>query len=184
MKRIFKSAGVICLLLAVGLSAYNFYYDYSLSTNSNNELQELKANIEEKVTFLESNKEMDVVVQDGHSYIGFITIEPIGIELPVLYEYSYDLMSIAPTRYQGSYYDSLIICAHNTSSHFGKIGKLNVGDEIVFTDVNNNIYKYRVELIEILEKDDFEKMKNSDYDLTLFTCTLDGQKRVTVRANQ
>lgn len=184
MKKILRLLGLLCLFSGLTIILHNICFSYSISRNSRNELDKLIDNIEKKEISLNSTIEMDIVIQDEHSYIGYLNIDAIGIELPVLYDYSYELMSIAPTRYKGTYFDSMIICAHNTSSHFGKIDQLNIGDKITFTDVNNNEYVYKVVLTEILEKDDFEKMENSKYDLTLFTCTLDAQRRTTVRANK
>ena len=56
-----------------------------------------------------------------------------------------------------------------------------VDDVVVFTDVNGTEFRYRVGDIEILDGNDTFNMTNSDWDLTLFTCTLDSKSRVTVR---
>ena len=38
--------------------------------------------------------------------------------------------------------------------------------------------------MEILGSTDVEEMINNDFDLTLYTCTSDSQKRVTIRCNR
>ena len=130
--------------------------------------------------------EMEAITLDGNVYIGYIAIPEIGIELPVLQNWSYPNLKIAPCRYVGSIYtDDLIICAHNYTTHFGKIGNLHTDDEIILTDATGREHRYSVINIEQLPGTAVEDIKfgNADeWDLTLFTCTLGGQSRVTVRA--
>ena len=130
--------------------------------------------------------EMETVEIDGNVYIGYIAIPEISIELPVMADWSYPNLKIAPCRYVGSIYtDDLIICAHNYTTHFGKIGNLHTDDEIIFTDVTGKVHRYGVINIEQLPGTAVEDIKfgnSDDWDLTLFTCTLGGQSRVTVRA--
>lgn len=51
----------------------------------------------------------------------------------------------------------------------------------IWTSSQGNLFQYRVALIEKILPTDVEKMIDSEYDLSLFTCTLGGQTRVTVR---
>lgn len=52
-----------------------------------------------------------------------------------------------------------------------------------FTDVDGNVFLYEVVLQEVMGATAIEEMTVSDYDLSLFTCTMDGQSRFTVRCN-
>lgn len=130
--------------------------------------------------------EMETITLDGNAYIGYISIPAIDIELPVLQNWSYPNLKIAPCRYVGNIYENdLIICAHNYTTHFGKIGNLHTDDEIILTDVSGKEWRYSVVNIEQLPGTAVEDIKfgnADDWDLTLFTCTLGGQSRVTVRA--
>ena len=130
--------------------------------------------------------EMETITLDGNVYIGYISIPAIDIELPVLQNWSYPNLKIAPCRYVGNIYENdLIICAHNYTTHFGKIGNLHTDDEIILTDVNGKEWHHSVVNIEQLPGTAVEDIKfgnSDDWDLTLFTCTLGGQSRVTVRA--
>ena len=49
---------------------------------------------------------------------------------------------------------------------------------------NGNNYIYEVVTIEVLKPNQVSEMINNDYDLTLYTCTNDGQNRITVRCNK
>lgn len=129
-----------------------------------------------------AGREMPMLEIDGQTYIGYLELPTLGLSLPVMSEWSYPKLRIAPCRYWGSAYDdSLVILAHNYDRHFGRLQELAIGDPVQFIDADGVIYQYTVEKQEILEKPDVEKMVDSGYDLTLFTCTYGGRHRVTVR---
>ena len=122
---------------------------------------------------------------DGYDYIGIISIPSLGLELPVISEWSYPALRVAPCRYTGSVYtDNMILAAHNYRTHFGNIGNLVAGDYVTFEDIEGNAFHYQVSHIETLEKPDVEGMQAGECDLTLFTCTIGGAKRVTVRCDR
>lgn len=130
-------------------------------------------------------QEETVLTVYEYTYIGILTIPSLGIELPVQDEWSYPNLKIAPCRYAGTVADgNLIVAAHNYRSHFGRIGELNSGDEILFTECSGAVHTYEVVQTDLLIGTDVSAMAEGDenWDLTLFTCTLSGQSRVTVRA--
>ena len=131
-------------------------------------------------------QEMPTVEINGNVYIGYVAIPELGVELPVQSEWSYPGLKISPCRYQGNVYeDNLILCAHNYTTHFGRIRNLHTDSEIIFTDADGREYVYSVVNIEELPGTAVEELQFSnadDWDLTLFTCTISGQSRVTVRA--
>ena len=53
-----------------------------------------------------------------------------------------------------------------------------------FTDAVGNRFEYRVVLTETLMPNDVEEMKSGEFDLSLFTCTVGGSYRVTVRCDR
>ena len=58
------------------------------------------------------------------------------------------------------------------------------GSTVVFTDVEGRCFSYEVQTVETLEATAIEEMVSSEWDLTLFTCTVGGAARVTVRCRQ
>lgn len=131
------------------------------------------------------HKKLPTVEHDGQTYIGTIDIPSLELSLPVISQWSYPRLKIAPCRYQGSpYLNDLIIMAHNYKSHFGRLIDLHIGDEVYFTDVDGNVFRYAVEELETLGKTDVERMLSGDWDLTLYTCTVGGKTRVTVRCKR
>ncbi len=133
------------------------------------------------------NPKMDMPEKDvdGVAYIGSLSIPSLELELPVISQWSYPNLKIAPCRYTGSaYLDDLVIAAHNYESHFGRLKELSLGDEVVFTDMAGNVFRYEVAELETLAPTAIEEMTAGEYDLTLFTCTIGGKSRVTVRCDK
>jgi len=125
---------------------------------------------------------METVEIDGNRYVGFLSIPVLELELPVMEEWDYERLKIAPCRFSGTLLGGdLVIAAHNYLRHFGHLQELPIGSEILFTDVNGNITRFTVAELEILQPTEVEYMTAGDYDLTLFTCTYGGLTRFTVR---
>ena len=134
---------------------------------------------------LNPEAEMPVVSIDNYDYIGVLNIPSLGLSLPVMSDWSYPQLRLAPCRYKGSAYrDDMILAAHNYDSHFGRLGQLQAGDAVTFTDVDGNLFTYAVSQLEELPGTAIEQMDAGDWDLTLFTCTLGGRSRVTVRCTR
>ena len=125
---------------------------------------------------------MPTINIDGNEYIGVLDIPALGIRLPVMGDWSYPKLRTAPCRYTGSVYDDdLVICGHNYQRHFGGLKNLTAGDTLMFTDEGGNVSSYTVTEVVQLSGTALGEMKAGDWDLTLFTCTVGGQLRVTVR---
>ena len=126
--------------------------------------------------------EMPVIEIDGYGYIGVLQIPSLDLTLPVISDWSYPALQIAPCRYEGSAYDGgLVIAGHNFDSHFGNLSRLEPGDEIRFIDLSGHTFTYAVAETEVLDATAIDQMVNGGWDLTLFTCTLSGETRFTVR---
>ncbi len=130
-------------------------------------------------------REMTVREIDGHGYIGFVGIPALELELPVMADWSYPQLKIAPCRFSGSIFaDDLVIMAHNYERHFGSLRDLKSGDTVTFTDMEGQTISYEVVVLDILHPTAVEDMTAGEYDLTLFTCTYGGKSRVTVRCDR
>lgn len=169
----------------------SFIITISLLLIINDKFTEYKAGINSKeiltiINEIESsnkNKALEKVTIKGHNYIGTITIPSLNISLPVLDTWNDNNLKIAPSLYYGSSIDKIIICAHSYKTHFKNIGKLKQNDYIIFKTIDDNEFIYKVEEVEILSQTDVDKMINNNFNLTLYTCTKDGTKRITVRCN-
>ena len=189
---ILMTIGLLLLAAALFLAGYNIWDEHRAEGSAQQVLDQLVSETpqpeppapEEPTPEYILHPEMDMptVEIDGNRYIGRVTIPALGLELPVMSQWSYPNLKIAPCRYQGSAYTGdLIIAGHNYRTHFGPLKNLGVGDTVLFTDADGNQFRYTVAQVEILAKTAVEEMAAGDWDLTLFTCTLGGQTRVTVR---
>lgn len=124
---------------------------------------------------------MTEVEIDGHNYIGYLSIPVLELELPIMADWDYNKLNIAPCRYTGTVKgEDLVLMAHNYAKHFGKLSQLNEGDLVIFTDMDGDVTNYEVVAQDILMPTAVEEMTSGDFDLTLFTCTYGGRTRVTV----
>ena len=136
--------------------------------------------------FVEKEKEeLRVVDIDGCPYIGYLTIPKADLEISVADTWDDEILKSSLCRYYGSSItDDLVIAGHNYSGSFGKLKDLATGDEVWFTDMNGQVIVYEVSEIEVLEGTDIEKMTQSGFDLTLYTCTFGGKDRLTIRCSR
>ena len=174
----------LLLLAAGGLYAYNRCEDAHAGAEAQTVVVDLQQKVETPEPEAESGPlapELPVVEIDGNEYVGEISIPAIGIDLPVMSEWSYPRLKIAPSRQFGSSRtDDLVIAAHNYESHFGKLTSLTAGDSVTFTDMDGIVNEYVVNKVEVLDPHSVEEVEHSGYALVLYTCTYGGKTRVTV----
>ena len=200
--KIFTITGLLLFAAALALSVYNLWDGYRAEQSREKLLEEYRdknQNISDEgeqaeesdgqIPDYQLNPEMEmpeVMLEelDGAACIGVLEIPAIDLKLPVLSEWSYPLLKKAPCRYSGSaYLDNIVIAAHNYRTHFGKLKELETGDEVIFTDAAGNRFEYKVAVVEALTPQSVEDMTSGEWALSLFTCTLDGKNRVTVRCD-
>lgn len=186
--------GALAVTAGLGLGAYNLWDNYRAGIQADIALDEI-VQYQEKMAVAphespkvlpdsspNPDREMPILEVDGKRYIGTVSIPAVDIELPVQEDWSLELLSTSPCRYMGSVYDGdFIICGHNYATHFGRLGNLLPGDEVVFTDVEGNEFCYVVWEMHTIAGTAVEAMTSGDWDLTLFTCTLSGLSRTTAR---
>lgn len=182
--------GVVLLLAALGLYGYNRWEDAQAGAEAQTVVQDLQEKVVEQtqsaasapaIDYSSLDPELPVVELDGYEYVGTVSIPAIGIDLPVMSEWSYPRLKIAPCRQFGSSRtDDLVIAAHNYESHFGKLTSLTAGDNVTFTDMDGIVNEYVVNKVEVLDPHSVEEVEHSGYALVLYTCTYGGKTRVTV----
>ena len=185
--------GILLILGALALLGYNQWDANRADKASQDALGKLEETLTETMEDktkdeepvvqpeLDPEQEMTVTNIDGWGYIGYLSVPSIGLELPVMSEWSYPRLKIAPCRQFGSSRtDDLVIAAHNYESHFGKLTSLTAGDSVTFTDMDGIVNEYVVNKVEVLDPHSVEEVEHSGYALVLYTCTYGGKTRVTV----
>lgn len=196
------TTGLLLIAAALGLTAYNIWDEFRVTEaadevahqllNQIDTITQKAAEHEVETAIIElpihvQNPQMEMPIEhiNGWDYIGVLEIPAYDLTLPIISQWSYPALKVSPARYDGSVYtDDLIISAHNYNSHFGNLKNLVEGDEIKFTDMSGNVFFYEVVLRETLMPTAVAEMKSGGWDLTLFTCTLGGQYRVTIRCER
>lgn len=199
MKRkgsILIAAGALLVLSALLLTAWNIFDASRAARSTAQAAEQLTALVsqpdDEAVStgseavipdyILDPTRAMPTETVEGVDYVGMLRIPALGLDLPVIDTCSTGLLRLAPCRYSGSAYSGeLVICAHNYRAHFGSLSRLGVGDEVTFTDMDGNEFRYEVASLETLQPTAIEEMTESGWPLSLFTCTWGGQTRLTVR---
>lgn len=189
--------GAVLILSALLLLAYNEMEDRRAGESAEVLVGDIHAVIEEATEEPEEVEEetevpetlppeMPVVMIDGYGYIGVLQILDLQIELPVMADWDYKRLKIAPCRHVGSSRtDDLVISAHNYASHFGNLKTLKPGAEVVFMDMEGIENRYVLERgPETLAPDAVDAVLNSGYDLVLYTCTPGGATRVVAFFNR
>ena len=187
--------GLLLIAAALFIAAFNLCDDLRAAKTSGQAVNDIEEYLDTKSPETASNghtaipdyvlapgMEMPVETIDGIDFIGVLRIPALELELPVISQWSYPNLRTAPCRYSGSaYLNNLIICGHNYTSHFGNLKNLKEGDLAAFTDMDGNVFTYKMVERETLLPTFTEAMESGDWDLTLFTCTVGGQSRVTIR---
>lgn len=123
--------------------------------------------------------DMPYVKVQGYEFIGYLTIPKLDLELPVLGDWDYAKLNVAPCRQAGSIAtDDLVIAAHNYIAHFAKLEYIGVNDDVIFTNMNGNSIDYKVTEVRVVDGENVEEVVNSGHDLVLYTCTYEGTTRV------
>ena len=203
------TTGLLLIAAALAITGYNTWEDKQAKNSSDKVMEQLRVMVAEKAEtpaepeipeqqeslpaeivieeeipdyILNPNMDMPTQTVDGYDYIGIIEIPASDIALPVISEWNYPALKIAPCRFEGSVYtDDMIIAAHAYKAHFKRIRDLSGGEKVTFTDAAGNEFVYEVVSIETVSGTDVDGLTSGEWDMTLFTCTVDGASRVVVR---
>lgn len=181
--------GIFCVVCSISLCAYNVYdsfRSYFVSKQKMNAYHVVKTSVGSVPDYvLNPDMDMSEVDVDGISCIGTLEIPSLDLNLCVTSTFSDENMKQLPCRYYGSIYKSnMVIIAHNYWFHFGRLNTLKSGDEIIFTDVSGNCFKYSVAAKDVVGPESVAEVTNGKWPLTLVTCTLDSQNRIVVRCKR
>lgn len=174
---------MVCSISLCAYNVYDSYRSYFVSKQKMNAYHVVKTSAGTVPDYvLNPDMDMSEVDVDGISCIGTLEIPSLDLNLCVTSTCSDENMKQLPCRYYGSIYkNNMVIIAHNYWFHFGRLNTLKSGDEVIFTDVSGNQFKYSVDAMDVVSPESVADVTNGKWPLTLVTCTLDSQNRVVVR---
>ncbi len=127
----------------------------------------------------------DLTVINGHEYVGYLEIPSLDRTLPIMkLKYLQDLQTSPCLQFGSPWANDAVIAAHNYASHFGPLRDMTGGETIIFTDMNGESITYTVEVVQTIAPTALETVKESPYDLVLYTCTTGGKARVMIGCNR
>ena len=175
------SLGAVLILAALLLLLYNRSEDRRAGQEAESLLEDVRSTMAANADPEPQEEPAEEITYD---YAGVIAIPDLSLELPVIDQWNYARLKVAPCRQSGAAADGdLVIAAHNYKSHFGYLDRLEPGASVIFTDMEGTVYRYAVEEIRQLEPEDAEDVSSvfsSEYPLVLYTCTPGGKARVAV----
>ena len=175
------SLGAVLILAALLLFLHNRSEDRRAGQEAESLLEDARSAM---AADTDPEPQEELAEEITYDYAGVITIPDLSLELPVIDQWNYARLKVAPCRQSGAAADGdLVIAAHNYKSHFGYLDRLEPGASVIFTDMEGTVYRYAVEGIRQLAPEDAEDVSSvfsSEYPLVLYTCTPGGKARVAV----
>lgn len=176
--------------ISIGL-IISFYllFSYFSKQKEKEKTLDLKNKYSINTLYSESSSYEAIKLSDSISIIGLIEIPKISISYPILKESNSELLKISVCRFSGpmpNKIGNLCIAGHNykSNSMFSKLHKLNIGDSIFITDLNNVKLEYVVYDKFKVKQNNLECTKSSNnVEITLITCNDNNNKeRVIIKA--
>ena len=175
------SLGAVLILAALLLFLHNRSEDRRAGQEAESLLEDARSAM---AADTDPEPQEELAEEITYDYAGVIAIPDLSLELPVIDQWNYARLKVAPCRQSGAAADGdLVIAAHNYKSHFGYLDRLEPGASVIFTDMEGTVYRYAVEGIRQLAPEDAEDVSSvfsSEYPLVLYTCTPGGKARVAV----
>ena len=177
-------AGLALIITAGWIFSLNEREEALAASNTEVLLEQMHEEIEANKNIYDTEGKLAEFDLGGHRALGILNIPSLGLELPVLDDWSYEMLIIAPGRYFGRPEEgNLILLGHNYKRHFARLKDLQPGDRAELYTLDGITYTYEFEMLETLEKTALEELVGSDAHMTIFTCTVGGERRVTARFN-
>ena len=182
------------LIIAIIIVSVIVGIKYIKEYTSEAETKEVIASINEK---LNDNQNKNVIREideniKGHKVVGIIKIPKVKLEYPILEKTTEETLNLSITKFWGNEINEIgnvTLAGHNNLSGvmFGKIRKLENGDIIELTDIQNTTLKYEVFKTYIIDPNDISCIlpeKEDVREVTLITCTTGGKERFIVKARE
>lgn len=185
----------ILLIIAIALLIFVFvkdiYQSYKTEEINNSVLekleQEIKINNQENTTEIkDSQVNNNSTVINNYTVYGKIEISSVGIKYPIL-EYNDQTLKNSICTLLNKPIDgtgNLCLAGHNTSNGtlFGKLKKVKSGDIVKITNINGEIFRYKIYNITVVQPNDNSLLAFIDNSIvTLITCTNSAKQRLVVQ---
>lgn len=178
---------IIAVIVTIGLIAIKYSNNY-INDQENKKI----------VDVFSRSVEKEKITMNGYNVIGIVKIPKIEIEYPILDidtsnpEETKEPMKISIVRYWGgkvNEYGNLSIAGHNNydGTMFGKTKRLEIGDIVELTDLDDKTIKYEIYDKFTTDPNDVTILATKDENIrevTLITCTNGNKERLILKAKE
>lgn len=128
----------------------------------------------------------------GHKVVGIIKVPKLELEYPILENTNKQTLNLSITKFWGNKINEIgnvTLAGHNNlnGTMFGKIKKLQEGDIIELTDIQNVTLKYKVFKVYVIDPNDITCIlpeQENVREVTLITCTNGNKNRLIAKARE
>ena len=164
--------GIILVITSIVLVMFYFSIQ-NISENKRrdaiNGIRELIPEINNSVLENKKNKDTAFVSINDIDFCGIIEVPSTKSELPIYGYWDKKKLPDYPCRFSGSIYNSdLIIGSSDRKGVFDFSDKLNIGDDILITDVTGNRYTYLISDIKSSKSISKDHLSKLNFDFLIF----------------
>lgn len=188
-----KISSILLLVLIIAAIVLIVFICAKFNERSKNN-EAVKAVIAEVESIPETDKEESIpyIEYEGYQVIGTIKIPKINIEYPILAESNETSLEKSITRVGNGEVNeigNLTMAGHNyiDGSMFGKIDKLEKGDEIKILDLHKKEITYSIFDIYVTDSNDvsvLDAREKGKREITLISCTNGNKNRLIIKARE
>lgn len=181
---IFLVSIIICTIILI-----YFIFSFYKRLNEQNQTNLLKEKYNVNTLYSTNTNYDTLKLSNTLSIIGLIEIPKINVSYPILSNSDDDLLKISVCRFSGplpNRIGNLCIAGHNYNNTlmFSQLNKLNIGDSIYITDLNNTKLEYTIYNKFKVKENNLRCTENSNnVQITLITCNENNNsERVVIKA--
>lgn len=188
-----KISSILLIILIITAIVLIVFICAKFNERSKND-ETVKAVIAEVESIPESNQEESIpyIEYEGYQVIGTIKIPKIDIEYPILAEDTEETLEKSIARVGNGIVNeigNLTLAGHNyiDGSMFGKIDKLEKGDEIKILDLHKKEITYSIFDIYVTDPNDvsiLDAREKGRREVTLISCTNGNKNRLIIKARE
>lgn len=188
-----KISSILLIILIITAIVLIVFICAKFNERSKND-EAVKAVIAEVENIPESNQEESIpyIEYEGYQVIGTIKIPKIDIEYPILAEDTEETLEKSIVRVGNGIVNeigNLTLAGHNyiDGSMFGKIDKLEKGDEIKILDLHKKEITYSIFDIYVTDPNDvsvLDAREEGKREITLISCTNGNKNRLIIKARE
>ena len=176
--------GITLILASLGLAAASRLYAHKTQAESAAVAKRMEQILTVRTTGVSvGSGPMPVMELSGRDYACLLEVPELGVSLPVCNDWQERSTAGNPCRYWGSAYDGSLIIGGGEMAQLDFCGLLDLGDRIVITDMRGQEYVYFVTSILRADSLTFQRLREGEEPLTIFTRDGLSNRKIVVRCS-